>query len=135
MLAARLYDPTRGSVKLNGVDLRDLDPAELRRAVGVVTQDPHLFHDTLGANLRYGNPGASDEEVREALARAQVLDLVDRLPDGLDTEVGERGVQLSAGQRQLVAFARAIAGTHDELLAKGGLYAELFATQFAHQSS
>ena len=198
MLAARLYDPVAGEISLNGVGLSELEPSDLRSAIGMVTQDPHLFHDTLAANLRYASPKASDEDIEAALARAQVLDLVKRLPDGLETLVGERGYRLSGGEKQRIALARvflasprlvildeatahldaesevkvtaaleealsgrtalviahrlstvrhadqilvinegsvAQRGTHDELLAQGGLYAELFAQQFASQES
>ncbi|MGH9092048.1 MAG: ABC transporter ATP-binding protein, partial [Acidimicrobiales bacterium] len=191
-LVPRLYDATAGTVRINGVDVRHATFGSLRDAVGVVTQDPHLFHDTLAANLRYARPEATDEELLHALELAQVLPLVTSLPDGLDTVVGERGYRLSGGEKQRVALARLILkapdvvvldeatahldseseaavqealrvtlagrtslviahrlstvreadellvvdggriverGTHRELLAAGGLYAELYRTQ------
>ncbi len=194
MLVSRLYDVTSGSVLIDGVDVRDATLASLRDAVGVVTQDPHLFHETLGENLRYARPGATDEELWDALASAQIADLVRSLPDGLDTVVGERGYRLSGGEKQRIAIARLLLkapsivildeatahldseseaavqralsvaltgrtslviahrlstvrnadqilvldggriverGRHEELIAAGGLYAELYRTQFA----
>jgi len=195
-LVPRLYDVTGGAVRLSGIDVRDATMASLREVVGVVSQDPHLFHDTLRANLLYARPTATEQDVRRALAQAQVLTLVDSLPDGLDTVVGDRGYRLSGGEKQRVALARLILkapdvvvldeatahldseseaavqealrvaladrtslviahrlstvreadlllvvdngriaerGTHAELLATGGLYAELYRTQFADQ--
>jgi ATP-binding cassette, subfamily B, bacterial len=197
-LVPRLYDVSAGAVRINGIDVRHATAASLRDAVGVVTQDPHLFHDTLAANLRYARPEATDEELYHALDLAQVLPLVAALPDGLDTVVGERGYRLSGGEKQRVALARLILkapdvvvldeatahldseseaavqealrvalagrtslviahrlstvreadqllvvdggrvverGTHRELLAAGGLYAELYRTQFADQDT
>ncbi len=195
-LIPRLYDPQAGAVRINGVDLREATLASVRDTVGVVTQDAHLFHDTIGANLRYAKPDATDEELVEALRAAHILDLVDSLPDGLDTVVGDRGYRLSGGEKQRIAIARlllkapdvvvldeatahldseselavqrALAGAlqdrtsiviahrlstvrdadqivvvesgrvvergrHEELLAAGGLYAELYHTQFESQ--
>ena len=195
-LAARLYDPDAGSVRIGGYDLTDVTQESLHDAVGVVTQDAHLFHDTLRANLAYARPGASEAELIEACRAAQIWDLIETLPDGLDTIVGDRGYRLSGGEKQRVALARLLLkaptvvildeatahldseseaavqralktalanrtslviahrlstirdadqilvieagrvterGTHEELLAAGCLYAELYHTQFAGQ--
>ncbi len=105
-LIPRLYDATEGAVLVDGHDVRDLTQASLRRAIGVVSQDPHLFHATVGANLRYARPDASDDELRHACRAARVLDVVDGLPDGFDTMVGERGYRLSGGEQQRLAIAR-----------------------------
>ncbi|WP_228265873.1 ABC transporter ATP-binding protein [Microlunatus elymi] len=192
-LVARLYDASAGEVRVGGADVRDLEQASLHRAVGYVTQDAHLFHDTIKNNLAYARPAASEEEMWQALRAAQVGELVASLPDGLDTVVGERGYRLSGGERQRLAIARLLlkappivvldeatahldsesevavqqaldramegrtslviahrlstvrnadqilvvdhgriveSGSHDQLLAAGGLYAELYRTQF-----
>ncbi len=192
-LAPRLYDVDGGAVRLSGVDVRDLSFDSIRQALGMVTQDGHLFHDTIGGNLRFARPGATDEELWDALRRARLADLVGSLPDGLDTMVGERGYRLSGGERQRLTIARLLLaeprvvildeatahldsaseaavqaalvdalagrtalviahrlstiraadvilvieggriverGTHHELLAAGGRYAELYQTQF-----
>ncbi|SDH08480.1 ABC-type multidrug transport system, ATPase and permease component [Lentzea fradiae] len=105
-LVPRLYDVDSGAVRLSGVDVRDLSFDSLRGAVGVVTQDGHLFHDTIRANLEYASPGASDDDLWDALRRARLLDLVTSLPDQLDTVVGERGYRLSGGERQRLTIAR-----------------------------
>src|SRR5690606_8703446 len=105
-LVSRLYDPTAGTVRIGGVDLRRATFASLRRTLGVVTQEAHLFNDTIAANLRYAKPDATDEEIWEALRGAQVADLVASLPDGLDTVVGDRGHRLSGGEKQRLAIAR-----------------------------
>ncbi len=106
MLVSRLYDVDAGSVRINGVDLREATTASLNATVGVVTQDAHLFHDTLRANLVFAKPDATDEEIAVALASAQIADLVASLPLGLSTVVGERGYRLSGGEKQRVALAR-----------------------------
>ncbi len=105
-LIPRLYDPQAGSVRLNGIDVREATLASLRSRIGVVTQDAHLFHDTLGANLRYARPEASDADIRAALRAAQIFDVVEALPDGLDTMVGEHGYRFSGGEKQRLALAR-----------------------------
>ena len=105
-LVSRLYDPTGGAVRLGGVDLRDTTLAAVRDTVGVVAQDVHLFHDTLAANLRYAAPGATDAQLEAALRAAQVWSLVERLPEGVDTVVGDRGHRLSGGEKQRIAIAR-----------------------------
>ena len=107
-LLVRLYDPSAGRLTLDGVDLRDLDPSWLRSQIGVVSQEPVLFSTTIAENVRYGRPGATDAEVRDALRNANALAFVLGFPDGLDTMVGERGQQLSGGQKQRIAIARAI---------------------------
>ncbi|MFI7589020.1 ABC transporter ATP-binding protein [Spongisporangium articulatum] len=197
-LVSRLYDPTSGAVRVGGLDLRDAQLQSLHDTVGVVTQEAHLFHDTVRANLLYARPEATDDDLREALRSAQIWDLIASLPEGLDTVVGDRGHRLSGGEKQRIALARlllkaprivvldeatahldseseaavqralehtlagrtalviahrlstvraadAIAvvdggrivehGTHAELMARGGLYADLYHTQFADQDS
>jgi ABC-type multidrug transport system fused ATPase/permease subunit len=195
-LVPRLYDVDRGSVRLGGVDVRDLSFASIRATVGVVTQDGHLFHDTIRANLHYARPEATDGDLWDALRSARLSDLVASLPEGLDTVVGERGYRLSGGERQRLTIARLLLarprvvildeatahldsesevavqaalsvalegrtslviahrlstvraadaivvveegrvverGTHSDLLAAGGRYADLHRTQFADQ--
>ena len=197
-LAARLYDVKSGAVRINGYDVRDVTLSSLQSVVGVVTQDAHLFHDTIRANLLYARHEASEADLIEALRDAQILDMVNSLPDGLDTLVGDRGYRLSGGEKQRVAIARLLLkapdivvldeatahldsesevavqralkkvlagrtsiviahrlstvrdadqilvvdaghiverGRHTELLLAGGLYAELYNTQFAEQAT
>jgi ATP-binding cassette subfamily B protein len=105
-LVPRLYDPRAGSVRIDDIDLRDATLDSLHRVIGVVTQDAHLFHDTIRANLLYASPDATDGELVEALRAAQILPLVESLPDGLETVVGDRGYRLSGGEKQRIAIAR-----------------------------
>ena len=107
-LVPRLYDPTAGVIRLDGHDLRDLSLASLRAAIGVVSQDPHLFHDSVAANLRYARPSATDHEIEQACRAAQIHAVITALPDGYDTVVGERGYRLSGGEKQRVAIARVL---------------------------
>lgn len=193
-LLSRLYDVDAGAVRFSGTDVRDVSFEDMRGALGMVTQDGHLFHETIRSNLLLANPDATDEEIRDALRRARLQDLISSLPDGLETMVGERGYRLSGGERQRMTIARLLLaqprivvldeataaldstseaavqaaltealegrtavviahrlstirnadrilvvedgriaeqGTHTELLAKGGRYAELYNTQFA----
>jgi ATP-binding cassette subfamily B protein len=195
-LVSRLYEPSEGTVRIGGFDLRDVTQESLHGAVGVVTQDAHLYHDTIRANLVYARPSVTEEELIEACRAAQIWDLISELPDGLNTIVGDRGYRLSGGEKQRVALARLLLkapavvvldeatahldsesevavqqalraaltgrtslviahrlstiqeadqilvidcgrvrerGRHDELLASGGLYADLYRTQFARQ--
>ena len=106
-LIARFYDPTSGAVTLDGVDLRDLSQSELRRHIVMVTQENFMFEGTVADNIRFGRPDATDDEVRAAATAVGADRFIDALPDGYDTDVAKRGGRLSAGQRQLVAFARA----------------------------
>jgi ATP-binding cassette, subfamily B, bacterial len=196
-LISRLYDPTSGGVTINGRDLRAATTASIVDTVGVVTQDAHLFHDSLRANLLFARPEATEAHLEAALASAQILELIQSLPNGLDTIVGERGYRLSGGEKQRVAIARLLLkaprvvvldeatahldaeseaavqraldatlegrtsiviahrlstirnadeilvvargelvdrGTHEELFARGGLYRDLYETQFATQT-
>ncbi len=105
-LVPRLYDVTAGSIEVGGVDVRNLTMASLRENIGVVMQDAHLFHDTIGENLRYAKPGATEAEMQAACEAAQIWSLVSSLPNGFDTMVGERGHRLSGGEKQRLAIAR-----------------------------
>ncbi|MFI6461332.1 ABC transporter ATP-binding protein [Streptomyces sp. NPDC050528] len=196
-LLPRLYDVDEGAVRVGGVDVRDLTATSLRATLGMVTQDGHLFHDSVRANLLLAQPAATEAELWDALRRSRLDDLVRSLPDGLDTVVGERGYRLSGGERQRLTIARLLLagqrvvildeatahldntseaavqealtealqgrtavviahrlstvrsadqilvveageiverGTHDQLLASGGRYAELYRTQFERQA-
>jgi ATP-binding cassette, subfamily B, bacterial len=196
-LTARLYDVRAGSVRLNGVDLRDASLESVRQAVGMVMQDAHLFHDTIRANLLYANPSASEGQLASAIGDAQLTSVIASLPQGLDTVIGDRGHRLSGGEKQRVAIARLLIkapavvildeatahldseseraiqeaflsalrgrtslvvahrlstvqnadlilvldrgrivqrGRHEELLAAGGLYSQLYKTHFASRS-
>ena len=104
----RFYDPSSGRIMLDGVDLRDADPAEVRARMGLVPQDPVIFAANSWENIRYGRPEADDEEVRAAAEAAAAAGFLDQLPDGFDSYLGEKGVRLSGGQRQRIAIARAI---------------------------
>ncbi len=107
-LIPRLYEATSGAVKIDGHDVRHLTQSSLRAAIGVVNQDPHLFHDTVGNNLRYARPEASEDELIEACRGAQIHHVIAALPDGYDTVVGERGYRLSGGEKQRLAIARVL---------------------------
>jgi ATP-binding cassette subfamily B protein len=107
-LIARLYDPTSGSVRIDGVDVRDMRLTDLASVVGVVSQETYLLHDTVRENLRYAKPGATDAEIEDAARAAQIHDLIAGLPDGYDTMVGSRGHRFSGGEKQRIAIARTL---------------------------
>jgi len=106
MLIARMYDVTSGVVRLDGNDVRDLTGVSLRAAIGVVSQDPHMFHETIKSNLLYARPNATSDEMINACKQAQIHDVIKSLPDAYDTVVGERGYRLSGGEKQRLAIAR-----------------------------
>ena len=107
-LLTRFYDPSAGTVRVDGIDIRDVDPAELRRQIGLVPQDPIIFGANVWENIRFGRPDATDAEVIAAADAATAMEFLERLPDGLDTFLGEKGVRLSGGQKQRLALARVI---------------------------
>jgi ATP-binding cassette subfamily B protein len=107
-LIARLYDPDEGAVRIDGIDLREVTEESLRSAMGIVPQEGHLFSGTIAENVRFAHPLATDDDVRRALDAVGALEFVDALPEGIETDVQERGARLSAGQRQLICFARAL---------------------------
>ena len=107
-LLFRFYDPTQGVISIDGTDIREINLPSLRHAIAVVPQDCVLFNDSLRENIRYGRPAATDSDIEQAVKAAHLADFVDRLPDGLDTLVGERGLKVSGGERQRVAIARAV---------------------------
>jgi ATP-binding cassette subfamily B protein len=115
-LVSRFYDPTSGSVRLDGVDLRDLTEEELRKHIVMVTQENFLFTGTVAENIRIGKPEATDDEVHAAARAIGAHTFIEALPQGYDTDVAKRGGRLSAGQRQLVAFARAFLADPDVLI-------------------
>lgn len=115
-LVSRLYDPTAGAVRLGGVDLRDTSLAQIKTRVGVVAQDVHLFHESLADNLRYAKPDATDADLIAALQAAQVWPVIERLPQGLDTVVGDRGHRMSGGEKQRIAIARLLLADPDVVI-------------------
>jgi ATP-binding cassette subfamily B protein len=197
-LIPRIYDVSSGGVRIGGYDVRDVTMQSVREAIGVVAQDAHLFHDTMRANLLYARPDATEEQLENALKSAQIWPMVQSLPQGLDTVVGDRGYRLSGGEKQRLAIARVLLkapsivildeatahldsesevavqralnaaltgrtslviahrlstvqnadqilvidagkvverGTHTELITAGGLYSELYRTQFQRQAT
>ena len=105
-LIPRLYDVTKGSISIDGIDIKDITLDSLRNEIGVVTQDSHMFHDTIEANLRYANPDATLAQIQSACEAAQMWEFITSLPNGLETIVGERGHRLSGGEKQRLAIAR-----------------------------
>ncbi len=115
-LILRFYDPVAGRILLDGADIRHCDPRELRRAIALVPQDPVIFAASVTENVRFGRPDATDEQVRAACVAAQAMEFIERLPQGFDTDLGERGVKLSGGQRQRISIARALLADRPLLL-------------------
>jgi ATP-binding cassette subfamily B protein len=115
-LVARLYDVRSGVIKINGVDIRNVKLSSLHKVAGVVTQDAHMFHDTIRANLLYAKPDATEADMNEAIRSAQILPLIESLPDGLDTLVGDRGYRLSGGEKQRLAIARLLLKSPDIII-------------------
>ena len=115
-LLLRFYDPQIGAVRIDGVDVREMEPRALRRMIAVVPQDPVIFATSVLDNVRYGRPGASREEALAACGKANALEFIERLPQGLDTQLGERGITLSGGQRQRLSIARALLADRPVLL-------------------
>jgi ATP-binding cassette subfamily B protein len=115
-LILRFYDPRSGRLLIDGADIRHCEPRELRQAIALVPQDPVIFATSVTENVRFGRPDAGFHEVREACAAANALEFIDRLPQGFDTDLGERGVKLSGGQRQRISIARAILADRPILL-------------------
>lgn len=105
-LIPRLYDVNEGAIRIGDIDIRELSLSQLRDSIGTVTQDPHLFHDTIAENLRYAKTDATELQMREACAAAQIMQMIDSLPNGFETVVGERGHRLSGGEKQRLAIAR-----------------------------
>jgi ATP-binding cassette subfamily B protein len=115
-LILRFYDPDGGRVLIDGADIRHCDPLHLRRAIAIVPQDPVIFAASVNENVRFGRPGASLDDVRAACAAAHASEFIEQLPDGFDTNLGERGIKLSGGQRQRISIARALLADRPILL-------------------